>query len=240
MSLVSHLDAARGQFQHDGPAITRVGRAPQQPLIHQRSDNDRDPRLRQVQHLRQLRNTSRMLRHSAQRSGLALTQVSPRELRHQPMQTTHIVHEFQQMHKKLIYYNYVAVKRVVADLTKPMDETDTNEVIVTATNHEHAGRLRTLQLSEVRDRWAPSGAVIGIDRGDEKQAIAVVDHDVRVLARKTVRAKAFRLGEALDWAVEQAWPPSQIPHVPLLPRARTSPVGWGSPARWNAAASADS
>jgi hypothetical protein len=68
------------------------------------------------------------------------------------MQTTHIVYKFQQMHKKLIYYNYVAVKRVVAD---PMDETDTNEVTVTATNHEHAGRLRTLQLSEVRDRWRP-------------------------------------------------------------------------------------
>ncbi len=28
--------------------------------------------------------------------------------------------------------------------------------------------------------------------------------DVRVLARKTVRVKAFRLGEALDWAVGQA------------------------------------
>jgi hypothetical protein len=37
--------------------------------------------------------------------------------------------------------------RVVADLAKPMDETDTSEVIVTATNHEHAGRLRTLQLT---------------------------------------------------------------------------------------------
>jgi hypothetical protein len=46
--------------------------------------------------------------------------------------------------------------------------------------------------------------VIGIDLGDEKQAIAVVDHDVRVVARKTVRVKAFRLGEALDWAVAQA------------------------------------
>src|SRR5205823_6400177 len=48
------------------------------------------------------------------------------------------------------------------------------------------------------------GAVIGIDLADEKQAFAVVDHDVRVLARKTVRVKAFRLGEALDWAVAQA------------------------------------
>ncbi len=54
------------------------------------------------------------------------------------MQTTHIVYKLRQMHKKIIYYSYVAVNRVVADLTKPMDETDTNEVIVTATNHEHA------------------------------------------------------------------------------------------------------
>jgi transposase len=48
------------------------------------------------------------------------------------------------------------------------------------------------------------GAVVGIDLAEDKQAIAVVDHDVRVLARKTVRVKAFRLGEALDWAVGQA------------------------------------
>lgn len=48
------------------------------------------------------------------------------------------------------------------------------------------------------------GAVIGIDLAEEKQAIAVIDHDVRVLARKTVRVKAFRLGEALEWAAGQA------------------------------------
>jgi hypothetical protein len=53
--------------------------------------------------------------------------------------------------------------------------------------------------------WLPrDGAVIGIDLADEKQAIGVIDHDVRVLARKTVKVKAFRLGEALDWAVAQA------------------------------------
>ena len=32
----------------------------------------------------------------------------------------------------------------------------------------------------------------------------MMDHDVRVLARKTVRVKTFRLGRALDWAVDQA------------------------------------
>ena len=46
--------------------------------------------------------------------------------------------------------------------------------------------------------------MIGIDLAEDKQALAVVDHDVRVLARKTVKVKAFRLGEALDWAVAQA------------------------------------
>jgi hypothetical protein len=39
--------------------------------------------------------------------------------------------------------------------------------------------------------------VIGIDLAEDKQALAVIDHDVRVLARKTVRVKAFRLGEAM-------------------------------------------
>ena len=46
--------------------------------------------------------------------------------------------------------------------------------------------------------------MIGIDLAEDKQALAVIDHDVRVLARKTVRVKAFRLGEALDWAVAAA------------------------------------
>jgi len=48
------------------------------------------------------------------------------------------------------------------------------------------------------------GAVIGIDLAEDKQAIAVIDHDVRVLARKTVRVKVFRLGAALGWAVTRA------------------------------------
>ena len=65
-------------------------------------------------------------------------------------------------------------------------------------------RRRNARRERLREMLPRDGAVIGIDLGDEKQAIAVVDHDVRVLARKTVRVKAFRLGEALDWAVGQA------------------------------------
>jgi hypothetical protein len=56
----------------------------------------------------------------------------------------------------------------------------------------------------VRGLLPRDGAVIGIDLAEDKQAVAVVDHDVRVVARKTVRVKAFRLGSALDWAVAQA------------------------------------
>jgi transposase len=65
-------------------------------------------------------------------------------------------------------------------------------------------RRRNARREQLRGMLPRDGAVIGIDLADEKQALAVIDHDVRVLARKTVRVKAFRLGEALDWAVEAA------------------------------------
>jgi len=64
-------------------------------------------------------------------------------------------------------------------------------------------RRRNARRERLRGLVPRDGAVIGIDLVDEKQAIAVIDHDVRVLARKTVRVKAFRLGEALDWASHQ-------------------------------------
>ena len=65
-------------------------------------------------------------------------------------------------------------------------------------------RKRNARRARLRGVLPRDGAVIGIDLADVKQAIAVIDHDVRVLARRTVRVKAFRLGEALDWAAGQA------------------------------------
>ena len=65
-------------------------------------------------------------------------------------------------------------------------------------------RRRNVRRERLRAVLPRDGAVIGIDLAEEKQALAVIDHDVRVLARKTVRVKVFRLGEALDWAVAQA------------------------------------
>jgi len=65
-------------------------------------------------------------------------------------------------------------------------------------------RRRNARRERLRAVLPRDGAVIGIDLAEDKQAIAVIDHDVRVLARKTVRVKAFRLGPALDWALAQA------------------------------------
>jgi len=65
-------------------------------------------------------------------------------------------------------------------------------------------RRRNARRERLRALLPRDGAVIGIDLAEDKQALAVVDHDVRVLARKTVKVKVFRLGQALDWAVAQA------------------------------------
>src|SRR2546430_2365546 len=62
---------------------------------------------------------------------------------------------------------------------------------------------RNARRERLRGLLPRDGAVIGIDLGGEKQAIAAVDH-VRGLARKTVRGEASGLGGALDGAVAQA------------------------------------
>jgi transposase len=63
---------------------------------------------------------------------------------------------------------------------------------------------RNARRERLRGLLPREGAVVGIDLAEDKQAVVVIDHDVRVLARRTVRVKAFRLGEALDWVVGQA------------------------------------
>jgi hypothetical protein len=52
-------------------------------------------------------------------------------------------------------------------------------------------RRRNARRERLRALLPRDGAVVGIDLAEEKQALAVIDRDVRVLARKTVRVKAF-------------------------------------------------
>jgi transposase len=65
-------------------------------------------------------------------------------------------------------------------------------------------RRRNARKERLRGLLPRDGAVVGIDLGEDKQALCVVDHDQRVVWRKTVRVKAHRLGEALDLAVAAA------------------------------------
>jgi transposase len=65
-------------------------------------------------------------------------------------------------------------------------------------------RRRNVRRERLRGLVPRGGVVIGIDLAEDRQAIAVLDHDLRVLARRTVRVKVFRMGEALDWAIGQA------------------------------------
>jgi transposase len=65
-------------------------------------------------------------------------------------------------------------------------------------------RRRNARRERLRGLLPRDGAVIGIDLAEDKQVLAVIDHDVRVMARRTVKVKAFRLGDALDWAVAAA------------------------------------
>ena len=65
-------------------------------------------------------------------------------------------------------------------------------------------RNRNARLVRLRELVPVENAIVGIDLADKKQMVVVCDHDSRVLARKTVRCKAWDLGAALDWAAERA------------------------------------
>ncbi|MFY1669775.1 IS110 family transposase [Plantactinospora sp. WMMB334] len=60
-------------------------------------------------------------------------------------------------------------------------------------------RIEALRLVVRADR-----AILAIDLGEDKQVAALMDHDGRVLGRRTVTVKAFALGGLLSWAAGQA------------------------------------
>jgi transposase len=62
-------------------------------------------------------------------------------------------------------------------------------------------RNRNARLARLRRLLPPDNAIVGIDLADDKQAAVVADHDSRVIARRRVTARAWELGELLDWAL---------------------------------------
>ena len=65
-------------------------------------------------------------------------------------------------------------------------------------------RNRNARLARLRELVPLSNAIVGIDLADDTQAAVVTDHDSRVIARRRVSARAWELGEVLDWAVASA------------------------------------
>lgn len=65
-------------------------------------------------------------------------------------------------------------------------------------------RNRNARLARLRQLLPPEYAIVGIGLADDKQAAVVTDHDSRVLARRRVNARAWELGDLLDWALARA------------------------------------
>jgi transposase len=65
-------------------------------------------------------------------------------------------------------------------------------------------RRRNDRIAGVRAVVTPDRAVLAIDLGEDKQVAALMDHDGRVLGRRTVKAKAWALEPLLEWAGQQA------------------------------------
>lgn len=65
-------------------------------------------------------------------------------------------------------------------------------------------KRRNGRLEQRRELVSRSNAIVAVDLGEDIQMLVVTDHDSRVLARKIVKGKAYQIGPALDWALEQA------------------------------------
>src|SRR5258707_8474122 len=79
-------------------------------------------------------------------------------------------------------------------------------------------RNRNARLARLRQLLPVDHAIVGIDLADDKQAAVVTDHDSRVIARRRGSARAWVLGELLDWAVARAAPPAVVAdEVPARP-----------------------
>ena len=64
-------------------------------------------------------------------------------------------------------------------------------------------RNRNRRMAALREAVRRDRAVLAIDLGEDKQVAVVMDHEGRVLARRTVKAKAHQLAGLLEWAAER-------------------------------------
>ena len=74
------------------------------------------------------------------------------------------------------------------------------DVVTQGSGLSRGDKRRNAKLALLRELVPACNAVVGIDLADKKQAVVVCDHDSQVLARKTVKVRAWELGPVLDWA----------------------------------------
>jgi transposase len=65
-------------------------------------------------------------------------------------------------------------------------------------------RRRNARRERLRGLLPRDGAVLGIDLGDQKQALALIDHDMRVLWRRSPRCAVHQLGGPVADAIAAA------------------------------------
>lgn len=78
------------------------------------------------------------------------------------------------------------------------------DVMVQGSDLSRGDKRRNAKLARLRELVPAGNAIAAIDLADEKQAVVVTDHDSRVLARRRVKAKTWRLGPVLEWARQKA------------------------------------
>jgi transposase len=78
------------------------------------------------------------------------------------------------------------------------------DVMVQSSGLSRGDKRRNARVALLRELVPTSNAILAIDLADQKQAVVLTDHDSRVLARQTVKAKAWRLGPVLEWGRQQA------------------------------------
>lgn len=65
-------------------------------------------------------------------------------------------------------------------------------------------RRRNDKLARLREVVTRESAVLAFDLADRKQVCALIDQDCRVLARRTVKVKAWQLHDAVQWGLAEA------------------------------------
>jgi len=89
---------------------------------------------------------------------------------------------------------------LLMSLTGLVSQNSEEDVVVQGSGLSRGDKRRNAKLARLRALVRADHAIVAIDLADRKQAVVVCDHDSQVLARKTVKVRAWELGPVLDWA----------------------------------------